>query len=92
MQGENYQAPPGPPPNQAANPFEEHHPNYQQQGYVQQQQGYVQQPPNYGQNYGPGPNHGYAYQGQGDKPEFTQAFKLNKPKFNDLWAGILVSP
>lgn len=35
-------------------------------------------PPNYGQQYG------------GDqKPNFDQAFKIDKPKYNDLWAGIL---
>lgn len=84
MQGE-YQAPVGPPPGKGpANGA-----NYQQQpNYAQN---YQQQPPNYGQNYGPGPNETqYGYQGQGDKPAFTDAFKLDKPKFNDLWAGILV--
>lgn len=50
---------------------------------------YAQPPPNYGQNYpppnGPPPNGAYA-----EKPSFDQAFKLDKPKYNDLWAGILV--
>ncbi|KAK7539640.1 plasma-membrane choline transporter-domain-containing protein [Phyllosticta citribraziliensis] len=45
-------------------------------------------PPNYGQNYGPpngaDPNYAYA-----EKPTFDQAFKIEKPKWNDLWAGIL---
>ena len=26
----------------------------------------------------------------GEKPMFEQAFKVEKPKWNDLWAGILV--
>lgn len=42
----------------------------------------------------PPPNYGQAYQmphtaGDG-KQTFEQAFKLDKPKYNDLWAGILV--
>lgn len=41
-----------------------------------------QPPPTYGQNYGP--------QAGPDKGSFDQAFKLDKPKWNDLWAGILV--
>ena len=43
-----------------------------------------QAPPNYGDNYQqPRPT--------GDnKQTFDQAFKLDKPKYNDLWAGILV--
>jgi hypothetical protein len=28
----------------------------------------------------------------GEKPSFDQAFKIEKPKWNDLWAGILVCP
>ena len=45
---------------------------------------YQQAPPNYGDNYqSEGPN------GDG-KQSFDQAFKLVKPKFNDLWAGVLV--
>ena len=46
-------------------------------------------PPNYGQNHqnsAPGPMTGDA------KQTFDQTFKLDKPKYNDLWAGILVSP
>lgn len=46
-----------------------------------------QPPPNYGQNYGPQP--GYGNDG-GEKPTFDQAFKVDKPKWNDLWAGILL--
>ena len=40
-------------------------------------------PPSYDQNFNNqwGP--------QGEKPTFDQAFKVDKPKWNDLWAGIL---
>lgn len=47
---------------------------YQQQSY-QQQQPYQQQPSQF--QYGD------------DKVPFEQAFKIEKPKYNDLWAGIL---
>ncbi len=46
---------------------------------------YQQPPPTYGQNYqnaGPPLTDG--------KQTFDQAFKLDRPKWNDLWAGILV--
>lgn len=53
------------------------------------QKPFAQPPPQYGQNYaapnGPPPNQAY-----GEKPTFDQQFKLDKPKYNDLWAGILV--
>lgn len=56
-------------------------------GY-QQNGGYQQQPPTYGQNY---QNTGPPPMGMTDgKPTFDQTFKLDKPKYNDLWAGILV--
>ena len=42
-------------------------------------QQYNQPPPNYGQKYGNG----------GEKPTFDQAFKIERPRWNDLWAGIL---
>ncbi|CAL8580777.1 pH nine-sensitive protein 1 [Xanthoria parietina] len=43
-----------------------------------------QPPPNYGQEY-------QMPQTAGDgKQTFDQAFKLDKPKYNDLWAGILL--
>lgn len=45
---------------------------------------YQQAPPTYGQNYQGAPPM------QGDKPTFAQTFKLDRPKYNDLWAGILV--
>ena len=43
-----------------------------------------QAPPTYGENY---QNAGPLGDG---KQTFDQAFKLDKPKYNDLWAGILV--
>ena len=48
---------------------------------------YQQPPPNYGQDF---QNTGAPPIGPGGKQTFDQAFKLDKPKFNDLWAGILV--
>ena len=48
---------------------------------------YPQPPPNYGPDYA---NGGQSIGGDG-KQTFEQAFKLEKPKYNDLWAGILVS-
>lgn len=42
---------------------------------------YQQTPPDYGQNYQPP---------QDGKQTFDQTFKIEKPKWNDLWAGILV--
>ena len=50
----------------------------QQQPYGGQQ--YMPPPPSYGQNYGTGP----------EKPTFEQAFKVEKHKWNDLWAGGLL--
>ena len=47
---------------------------------------YNQPPPQYGPNYG-----GQDPASYGEKPTFNQAFKIEKPKLNDLWAGILVS-
>ncbi|SLM33695.1 protein pns1 [Lasallia pustulata] len=49
---------------------------------------YQQAPPNYGQNY---QNGGAPVGTSGDgKQTFAQAFKIDKPKWNDLWAGILL--
>jgi hypothetical protein len=56
---------------------------YEQKNYQKQQQ--QQQPPQYG-NYAP-----QNYDAGGEKQDFSQAFKLDKPKFNDWWAGLLVS-
>ena len=57
-------------------------------GYQQGAPQYQQPPPNYGQNFqssGPPP-----MTGVDGKQSFDQAFKLESPKYNDLWAGILV--
>ena len=52
---------------------------------------YQQPPPAYGQNYQQNPNMPPLPMAGGDgKQSFDQAFKLEKPKYNDLWAGILV--
>jgi hypothetical protein len=61
---------------------------YQQQNYqepYQNGQGYSQPPPNYGQNFNPRPD----MNGYDNKPTFEQAFKIDKPKWNDWWAGLL---
>lgn len=56
-----------------------------QQGYgFDQQQQYSQAPPNYNVNGN------YSQPPHGEKQSFEQAFKLEKPKYNDLWAGILL--
>lgn len=49
-----------------------------------EQDKYTQQPPEYG--YGPQVPQG----GWTEKPTFNQAFKIDKPKYNDLWATVLV--
>lgn len=46
-----------------------------------------QPPPNYGQNYGP--KNGYNNDSGSDKPTFDQAFKVERPRFHDIWAAIL---
>jgi hypothetical protein len=59
-------------------------PGYQPQAGYQQQQtqemksGYA--PPTYGQDF---------HMAQDNKQTFEQTFKIEKPKLNDLWAGIL---
>lgn len=50
---------------------------------------YQQPPPQYGQTLAPNYG-GYDPAVHGEKPSFDQAFKVEKPKWNDLWAGILV--
>lgn len=47
---------------------------------------YPLSPPNYGANA----SYGGAPLGADGKQTFEQTFKLEKPKYNDLWAGILV--
>ena len=69
---------------------------YNQSGGPQQMQyppqpNLQQPPPNCGHNYDAGPPPQVPTAGPGDgKQTFDQAFKLEKPKYNDLWAGILV--
>ena len=46
---------------------------------------YTQQPPSYTQTYGAQPP-----PIPGNKPTFEQSFKLERPRWNDLWAGILL--
>lgn len=53
---------------------------YQQDPQYDKQQ-FQQAPPNYGQNYDQQPN--YGQQEYGGKP-FTQAFKVERPKWNDV--------
>lgn len=53
---------------------------YDGSNYAQPQQ----QPPNYGYQQPPPPPQNYD-----GKPAFEDAFKIEKPKYNDLWAGIL---
>ncbi|CAI6337579.1 unnamed protein product [Periconia digitata] len=76
----------------------------QQGNYYQMQEpsGYPQQhapppPPQYNQNYAPPPpqgvppqQNGYQQQSYGEKPGFDQTFKIEKPKWNDWWAGLLL--
>jgi hypothetical protein len=51
-----------------------------QQSYGMEESKMSQQPPTYGQDFN---------QSEG-KQDFHQVFKVQKPKWNDLWAGILV--
>ncbi|KAK5012829.1 plasma-membrane choline transporter-domain-containing protein [Cryomyces antarcticus] len=48
-------------------------------------QDYQQPPPNYKQSHGGAP----PQQDYSEKPTFDQAFRVDKPKWNDLWAGFL---
>ena len=54
--------------------------------YATQDPKYSQQPPSYGDNYGAAPP-----PTSGEKATFNQSFRVEKPRWNDLWAGILVS-
>ena len=50
-------------------------------------------PPQYGQNYGPPPpqqNGTMPGYGNSEKQDFEQTFKIESPKWNDWWAGVLV--
>jgi hypothetical protein len=93
---EQYRPPPGPPQSQ-----QQQYNSPQAQGYPPPQ-GYEQyeQPQNHGYPPPQQPppnktNEGYAQpptygQNFDNKEDFQQTFKIEKPKFNDLWAGILV--
>jgi hypothetical protein len=50
------------------------------QGMPPQQNGGMPPPPSYNGNMNYSPD---------QKPDFNQAFKVEKPKWNDLWAGLL---
>lgn len=70
---------------QQQQPYQQQPPQqYQQQPYQQQQQQPYQQPPPPQDGYDPAQANG------GEKYSFEQAFKVPKPKYNDLWAGILL--
>lgn len=85
-------------------PYEKKNDNYAN-GYDQRNNGnyqppvnYQQQPTNYQQpaNYQPpGPEQKPQQPPYPDNPPpystFDQAFKIEKPKYNDIWAGLLVS-
>jgi len=69
--------------------------------YQDGQQSYAPPPgPPPGQEYQPQPNYSqhaanYGYQPpqyapEGEKQDFNQTFKIEKPKWNDLWAGLLL--
>jgi hypothetical protein len=94
---QEYQAPQGPPPAQEYQSPPPPQPsngqlyvggppapnNGQQYGAPQQEyeQKYGQQPPTYGEAFNP-PQH--------SDQDFKDTFKITKPKWNDLWAGLLV--
>jgi hypothetical protein len=54
---------------------------------------YNQAPPTYAQNHGGGNGYGAPKPTfhSDQKQSFEQTFKIEKPKYNDVWAGILVS-
>ena len=67
----------------------------QWQQQPQQQQAYNQPPPPPPQNQQPyvAPNgNGYDTGYYDEKHSFNQTFKIDKPKYNDVWAAILVIP
>lgn len=80
----------GPPQREAAGYYYQQPPP-QQQYYNDGP--YQQQPPPYPNQEPPAPSQGQNYSGQNgvnEKPSFNQAFKVGRPKWNDLWAGLLV--
>lgn len=91
MGDKGYAPPQGPPPTeQGQQQYQQYQQNQinNQQYQNEQQAQYAQPPPNYGnQNYGPTPG---AFETGQEKPTFAQAFKIEKPRYNDWWAGLLL--
>jgi hypothetical protein len=52
--------------------------------------GYYNNAPQSANLYGQQQQYGAPPTQYNEKPMFDQAFKLERPKYNDLWAGILV--
>jgi len=78
-QGQQYQAPNGPPPQQ----YQQYPPPQQQQQYNgPPKQQYAPPPPQNGNGKQDGPPEYGSH-------SFAQSFKVDKPKYNDLWAAIL---
>ncbi|KAI9821269.1 MAG: putative choline transporter, neither null mutation nor overexpression affects choline transport [Pycnora praestabilis] len=73
--------------NQQQTPMQPPPQAYNQNGNGYQEAKYQQAPPGYGQDYG---QSGAPPPVPGSKPTFEQSFKLDKPKWNDLWAGVLL--
>jgi len=71
-----------PPPSTAPPPQQYQYQQQHQQQPYQPEPKYNQQPPTYGQNFAPP---------QDNKQTFQETFKIEKPKYNDIWAGLLVS-
>ena len=83
-------------------PYDQYGGGYYQQPPQGQQQGYYNNAPPQGPYNGPpqgpyngpppqyGNNNNQYANNMGEKPSFDQAFAVPKPKWNDLWAGILV--
>lgn len=69
------------PQGQAAGYYNEPQPGYQAQSGQEVKSGYA--PPTYGQDF---------HMAEDSKQSFDQTFKVERPKLNDLWAGILVCP
>lgn len=57
-------------------------PQYQPPQQAQHEPKYNIQPPTYGEAFNPP---------QDSNQDFKDTFKIQKPKWNDLWAGLLVS-
>ena len=62
-------------------------PQQQQQPYYQSQQ---QQSYGGPQHMPPPPSYDQAFGNWSEKPTFDQAFKIEKPKWNDIWAALMM--